>query len=350
MDSEKPVPTIDTLVRQEKMRLAAERLHPENFGFAPYGKGFIKGDTVFTKVTWEAVQLAQNIPGHGRMNVADIVYSLQQQEWGEHDAVPTDVLGILEKTGGHLLAAYSREKGLTPEGWAGLAIGLGSNHGTVESHMVVVPKDKRGSGNVGWNMKMIQAHEAVQNGFDSVSWTYNPMQGLNANLNLEKLGGNVESFVINQYGQSPTFGNVPSHRFTVNWDLLDDRTHHRLQQVYSKAYRSPTVEDVASLPELTEETLAATLDAKPSHMTFSIPGDHTQLSLDEQIEWMDRLGRVFSDLLDTEQAVIPDGLATLDPALTYTQKKSGDYRITGLASSQTPTGRQNKYILERKTT
>lgn len=107
MKTEKPVPIIDTLVRQEKMRLAAERLHPENFGFTPYGKGFIKGDTVFTKVTWEAVQLAQEIPGRGRMNVADIVYSLQQQEWG-----------------GHLLAAYSREKGLTPEGWAGLAIGL----------------------------------------------------------------------------------------------------------------------------------------------------------------------------------------------------------------------------------
>src|SRR5262249_20567325 len=148
--------------------------------------------------------------------------------------VPSNVLAIMADTGGAVLAAYDPALGFTAEGWLGFIIGLGSSTGMLVSHMLGVREDVRGAADIRWSIKLIQAHEALRTGHHAMSWTFDPMRGANARLNLEKLGTVVHTLTIDKYGVLPStlYGDVPSDRFTASWDLLDPATAERLQMVY----------------------------------------------------------------------------------------------------------------------
>ncbi len=70
-------------------------------------------------------------------------------------------------------------------------------------------------------LKYANAEIARQQGAYKIVWTYDPLQGANANLNVHKLGGVVRRYYVNRYGEraggSPQNTGMPSDRFLLEW-------------------------------------------------------------------------------------------------------------------------------------
>lgn len=75
-------------------------------------------------------------------------------------------------------------------------------------------------------LKYAHADIARAQGAHKIVWTYDPLQGTNANLNIRKLGGIVRKYYINRYGVraggSPQNIGMPADRFLLEW-FLDGR-------------------------------------------------------------------------------------------------------------------------------
>ncbi|GAB4577741.1 MAG: hypothetical protein Fur0022_04720 [Anaerolineales bacterium] len=75
-------------------------------------------------------------------------------------------------------------------------------------------------------LKYAHAEIARAQGAYKIAWTYDPLQGANANLNIHKLGGIARTYYINRYGfragGSPQNFGMPSDRFLLEW-FVDGR-------------------------------------------------------------------------------------------------------------------------------
>lgn len=341
------------LPTSHEMENARDVFNPERFGFVEYGRGWATelprlGQVVVAPITWDHVHLS------AEGNPLDLLCKLQQQVWRfpDTDIVPTNILSIVENTGGVTLAAYNPEQGLTEEGWLSFLISLGSRSGVMVSHMLGVREELRGAKSLGFYMKLIQAHYALKTKHHAMEWTFDPMRGANARLNFEKLGSHVDHFTVDKYGRvrSELYGDVPTDRFTAHWDLTDSRVHNRVQSVHRGEYHSPTIEEVAELPLVTSENVQTVLSGAPERVRYQIPGDIDVLMEADQsraIQWRVEMRQVLSELLSTSQVGVTD---KLDPArginLIHTD---GRYRVVGLSSGiSSKNERENYYIIELK--
>jgi len=75
------------------------------------------------------------------------------------------------------------------------------------------------AGGVGTNLKNFQRDWARDQGISVIAWAFDPLQSMNAHLNLNKLGATVVDYVEDMYGPR-TDGlsrGVPSDRLIVEW-------------------------------------------------------------------------------------------------------------------------------------
>ena len=342
---------------------ALDAFHPSRFGFTPLAGGWVTeldglGPVAIAALGWQHAQLRANGPGSSdggdKLDALELVVELQRQTWGmtPEELVPANVLAVLADCGGSVLVAYRHAAGFTAAGWLGFAISLGSCTGTLLSHMLGVRPDARGRHDIGWYLKVLQGYEALRRGYHAASWTFDPMRGANARLNLEKLGAVVKEFTVDKYGTllSSLYGDVPSDRVTADWDLLSPATAHRLHLVAGLRYDPPALTAVRDLPVATPETLPALRRDLPSRVAYRIPGDIDQLMRDEPaaaIAWRREMRQVLTALLTTASARISDDAA--DPTLVGIAIEPGTYAITGIATGLDDTGhRQSWYLLERR--
>ncbi|MFM9106545.1 MAG: hypothetical protein ACKOWF_07585 [Chloroflexota bacterium] len=324
-----------------------EPLSPRRWGCTPHGAGWSVllpglGEVHVARLGWAN---ARNDAGGA--DALNFLAALQGEVWGmpPDEWVPANILAILPDTGGSVLAAYRAGAGWNAEGWLGFALAAGSSSGVLVSHMLGVRADLRGSHDLGWLLKAIQGYEALRTGHTTAVWTFDPMRGANARLNLEKLGATVSLLTLDKYGaiRSDLYGDVPSDRFTARWDLTADATARRLAAVHEGAYRPPSAEETAHLPE-------AAPGAEEPMLRFAIPGDIDRLSREDPaaaMAWRRAMRRVVGSLLDTADAL--PGTPPSDPALTRHFTSSNRYTITGFASSAGEDGeRRNAYILQRR--
>jgi len=97
------------------------------------------------------------------------------------------------------------------------------------SHQLGVLPELQGSG-LGFRLKRAQWQIARQQGFDHITWTYDPLLSINANLNIAKLGAVANTYRREVYGQMRDGLNagLPSDRFQVDWWLNTHRVRRRL--------------------------------------------------------------------------------------------------------------------------
>ena len=187
----------DTRERTE-IELAVAALHPERLGMRRFRDGRRKsfpglGEVVFAPLSWPHAQCpSYDLTEQGRepIDALTFVVRLQAQVWGmpAEELVPVNILAVLADTGGSVLVAYREELGFNADGWLGFAIAAGASSGTLVSHMLGVRDEMRGTRDLGWHLKWLQGYEALRSGHRSAVWTFDPMRGANARLNLEKLG------------------------------------------------------------------------------------------------------------------------------------------------------------------
>ncbi len=83
---------------------------------------------------------------------------------------------------------------------------------------------------LGYKFKTKHYEEAKKMGVKKVTWTYDPLQGPNANLNVQKSGGIVREYRPNIYGEymggSELNSGIPSERFILEWYVSSKRVQN----------------------------------------------------------------------------------------------------------------------------
>lgn len=152
---------------------------------------------------------------------------LQHRVWGSGlDAVPFHQLHVANSWGGHVHVAVDDGQVVGfCYGFAGRQFGRPA----LLSHMLGVLPEYRGR-HVGVNLKLAQARWALANGYDLITWTFDPLEAVNAYLNIAKLGGRSRTYLVNHYGDMSDGLNagLPSDRLLVEWDLTSPAVQERL--------------------------------------------------------------------------------------------------------------------------
>ena len=154
----------------------------------------------------------------------------QMPDW--RDAVPANFMIAAQKCGGMVLGAFDSQEQLI--GLAFSFIGL-DEHGTDRilrhhSHMLAVLPEYR-SQKLGAKLKFKQREIALAQKIELVTWTYDPLLALNANLNIVRLGAIARRNTRNAYGEMTDGLNagLESDRFEVEWWLNAPRVQHCAQ-------------------------------------------------------------------------------------------------------------------------
>jgi predicted GNAT superfamily acetyltransferase len=96
--------------------------------------------------------------------------------------------------------------------------------------MLAVKTHYRGE-NLGFLLKLAQRDRALAQGIKVVTWTFDPLQSLNAHLNIEKLGVVAVKYKVDFYGEtsSSLHRDIGTDRLWVRWDLESDRVKRTLE-------------------------------------------------------------------------------------------------------------------------
>lgn len=208
------------------------------------------------------------------------------ETWGEgfSDVVPASLLKVAQRIGGVVLGAFS-EKTLV-----GFVFGLtGVERGRIVhwSDMLAVRPDARNLG-VGRRLKEEQRRLVRELGGDVIYWTFDPIVGRNAHLNLNRLGVRITEYVEDMYGitDSVLHGGVPTDRLVVAWPTRDDEIAERL----AESERTLASLDCCQSPIVTGEWIADATGATilPHCVRVEVPADGESLLLtdpDEAARW-----------------------------------------------------------------
>lgn len=99
------------------------------------------------------------------------------------------------------------------------------------SHLLAVLPQYQGYG-LGKKLKWAQRREVLKLGLDLITWTYDPMQSRNANLNLHTLGAFCRHYLPDFYGETPALRlgpGIPTDRLLVEWPIKSVRVENRFR-------------------------------------------------------------------------------------------------------------------------
>jgi predicted GNAT superfamily acetyltransferase len=150
--------------------------------------------------------------------IAKVVWQVDDRE-----IVPASHLKSLQHAGG-LVAGMLFDGRLV-----GFVIGFLARHEVSEevglhSHLMGVLPDYRGSG-VARELKWFQRRWCLERSLRWITWTFDPLQGASARLNLETLGAEGVGYTRDFYGTlgGVLYGSLPTDRLLTRWELESPR-------------------------------------------------------------------------------------------------------------------------------
>lgn len=156
------------------------------------------------------------------------IEDLQKEAWqfSDLDTVPAATLVATQHAGGIVLGAFDGDVMI---GFAYGFPGFEDGRASLHSHMLAVKPDYRNC-HAGFYLKLAQRTRALEKGLDEITWTFDPLQSLNAHLNFTKLGVISHRYIPNFYGEatsSPLHSGFGTDRLWVRWLLTSDRVKQR---------------------------------------------------------------------------------------------------------------------------
>lgn len=157
------------------------------------------------------------------------VEDISRQAWGLSDyreVIPAHLMITFQQNGGLLLGAWldGRLVGFSL-GFIGLAA-----DGRVKfcsEQLGVLPEYQ--SLNIGHKLKLAQREHLLARGIEHATWTYDPLETKNGNLNLHKLGAVCNTYFVNVYGAAAGINaGLPTDRFQVDWWPASQHVAERL--------------------------------------------------------------------------------------------------------------------------
>jgi predicted GNAT superfamily acetyltransferase len=246
----------------------------------------------------------RDIEGQTEMQAVE---RLQKEVWGlpDLDVVPLTQLTAAKASGGILQGAFDGEE------LVGFVYGFAGHEGgrpTHHSHMLAVKPAYRNL-NLGYRLKLAQREFALSQGITEMTWTFDPLQSLNAYFNFKRLGVVSNRYLIDFYGTDAAsfLHRNGTDRLWVTWPLASRRVEERIDQTVADI----GFENAEPLIEVREHNSPRIhdLNAKSSaEMAFiEIPGRIDEIereSLELAAEWRDATRTAFTKAIAAGYVVV----------------------------------------------
>ncbi|HUQ87112.1 MAG TPA: hypothetical protein VM096_06105 [Vicinamibacterales bacterium] len=235
------------------------------------------------------------------------VVALEKAIWGytdDGDLVTVPVFIFTTHRGASLIGAFAPDGRMV--GFAYAVVGMKSGKPMLWSHMTGVLPDFRGG--LGLRLKMAQRDRALAQGYDLIEWTFDPMQAMNAHFNFAKLGGIVEEYAPNFYGQSTSalHRGTPTDRVVLSWKIAEPHVVRRLEQ--KPAMLRAKSHEVAEAPIVNTTTMDGEwrktrkidLTIKERRLWIEIPTGFTEMQQrapDRALAWRMDVRQMFDEYL-----------------------------------------------------
>jgi predicted GNAT superfamily acetyltransferase len=144
-----------------------------------------------------------------------------------------------------------------------------------------------------------------------VTWTYDPLESRNANLNINKLGAVCRAYIRDYYGPMTDGLNVglPSDRFQVEWWITRDRVSSRLGDGIVVPSGADLAQAIAASRTL--DGLRApgplTLDSDAPWVAVEIPSEYQEIKTVDAVlalRWREATRQVFERYFADGRAVV----------------------------------------------
>jgi predicted GNAT superfamily acetyltransferase len=228
---------------------------------------------------------------------------IQREVWkfDDIDIIPPAMLLASDHSGGITLGAYNSIGEMI--GFVTSILGMEDGSLVQHSHMLAVRQAYRNFG-VGYRLKLAQRKEALKRKIRRITWTFDPVQPLNAYFNLGKLGAWSNVYKENFYGETTSVlhRGLPTDRLVARWDLdsaavarrLDaGGPRHDLRKELKKQEVINRLEEVA--PGMATSS-PAKLTAAADQLLFEVPYNLPTIkvrNLGVALEWQGKMRQVF---------------------------------------------------------
>lgn len=169
--------------------------------------------------------IVRDVDGQAEMRAVE---ELQKEVWGlpDLDVVPVTQMVAAKASGGVVIGAFDRD---TLAGFAYGFAGYEEGQVTHHSHMLAVRPGYRGV-NIGYLLKLAQRKKVLEQGIERMTWTFDPLQSLNAHFNFNKLGVVSNQYFVNFYGEDAAsfLHRNGTDRLWVTWLLSSRHVCERL--------------------------------------------------------------------------------------------------------------------------
>jgi predicted GNAT superfamily acetyltransferase len=225
------------------------------------------------------------------------VEELQKEIWGipDLDVVPLTHLVAAREAGGVLIGAFDGETVVGfVYGFPSFERGQLAHH----SHMLAVKPAYRNY-DLGRRLKLAQREHVIAQGIDLISWTFDPLQSLNAHFNFGKLGVLADRYLRNFYGEDAAsfLHQTGTDRLWVTWLVLSERVQSRISGGSYHADVNPgpslvqvEVDDSPRRNDLSEGLV-------DDHAAIEIPANIDSLQRETALRWREDTRWAFTESL-----------------------------------------------------
>ena len=229
------------------------------------------------------------------------VETLQKDVWGcdDLDVVPLTMFVAGGEVGAVLIGAYDRS---TLVGFVYGFPGYENGQVTHHSHMLAVKSAYRNF-NLGYKLKLAQRERVLAQGINRITWTFDPLQSLNAYFNFGKLGV-LATYKINFYGAATSsfLHQIGTDRLWVTWPLDSPRVRERLEAkkkeslIESEGFASPVHVGNSDKPLRNDSSEILMQE----YLSIEIPADINALQNKEPglaVEWREATRWAFTEAI-----------------------------------------------------
>ena len=233
------------------------------------------------------------------------VVELEKAIWGytdQGDLVTVPVFIFTVHRGASLLGAFDPSGRMV--GFAYGVVGMKAGRAMLWSHMTGVLPDYRGG--LGHRLKLEQRERALAQGYDLIEWTFDPMQAMNAHFNFAKLGGVVEEYAVNFYGESTSalHRGTPTDRVVLSWNIAAPHVVRRLEpsalRVRAQEVAEAPVVNATVLDGEWRKNTAIDLTVNDRRLWIEIPTGFTEMQQqapDRALAWRMEIRQMFQEYL-----------------------------------------------------
>ncbi|AXI08615.1 GNAT family N-acetyltransferase [Oceanobacillus zhaokaii] len=183
---------------------------------------------------------------------------VEESVW-QADSIPVHQTYTVLNNGGIILGAFDQNKMI---GFLYSFAGFDGKSAYLCSHELgILPAYRKGG--LGERMKQMQADLAKEAGYEIITWTFDPLESVNAYLNLHKLGAEGVLYKENYYGvmEDELNQGLPSDRIHIKWkinqrNIVRDLSIQQSQVLLEKKQDgSPQITDVFDCMENQSNTV-----------------------------------------------------------------------------------------------